>query len=505
MVITPQTTIHTLLSEHPFLKDFLVDYNPEFKKLANPVLRRTMGRMATLERAAGMAGIPVEQMEHDIAAEIERVTGVRPEVRAKAGFADVDQARQEELKAIVKELHAGASPDDLKDRFAELIEDVDATEIAAMEQRLIEEGIPETEVKRLCDVHVQVFAESLDEHETVEAPAGHPIDTFMRENQAFRQLLVSLRKVSEAIGRPARREEWERLAPAFRATVDRVREFERHYVRKENQLFPFLERHGVEGPSKVMWALHDDIRAVIRELRAALERQDPDAAVQRAEELVTMGDDMIYKEEKILFPMAMDNLSDEEWVEIRRGEPEIGYALIGEPSGWPNVTVDEEGVVSPVAEPIAAAPPAGAAEAAPAAGAAAASGLALDTGVLTLEQLNRMLRALPVDVTYVDENDQVRYYSEGERVFPRSPAVIGRKVQNCHPPASVDKVLQILEAFRTGEKDVAEFWIELSGRFVHIRYFALRDADGTYRGTLEVVQDATHVRGLEGQRRLLDW
>jgi uncharacterized protein len=497
MVITPQTTIHSLLNEYPFLKDFLTSYNPEFKKLANPVLRRTMGRMATLERAADMAGVPLEQMEHDIVAEIGRVTGVAPEIQAKAGFATVDQARQEELKAIVKELHAGASPDDLKDRFAELVEDVDATEIAAMEQRLIEEGIPETEVKRLCDVHVQVFAEALDEHEAVQAPAGHPIDTFMRENQAFRQVLVSLRKVSEAIGRPARRDEWERLAPAFHATVERVREFERHYVRKENQLFPFLERHGVEGPSKVMWALHDDIRAVMRELHAALDREDPDAAVLNAEVLATMGDDMIYKEEKILFPMAMDNLAEWEWAEIRQGEDEIGYALIGEPSAWPNVTVAG-------GDGGAAAPPA-AAVAPPATDEAAQGGLALDTGVLTLEQLNRMLRSLPFDVTYVDENDQVRYYSEGERVFPRSPAVIGRKVQNCHPPASVHKVLQILDAFRAGEKDVAEFWIELSGRFVHIRYLALRDGDGTYRGTLEVVQDATQVRALEGQRRLLDW
>ncbi|HJW74285.1 MAG TPA: DUF438 domain-containing protein [Thermoleophilia bacterium] len=488
MVITPQTTVNTLLGEYPFLKDFLVGYNPEFKKLANPVLRRTMGRMATLERAAGMAGVPLEEMQHDIAAEIGRVTGVTPEIQAKAGFTTVDPARQAELKAIVKELHAGASPDDLKDRFAMLIEDIEATEIAAMEQKLIEEGIPEAEVKRLCDVHVQVFAEALDEHDAVQAPEGHPVDTFMRENQAFRQVLVSLRKVAETIGKPARREEWERLAPAFRATTDRVREFERHYVRKENQLFPFLERHGIEGPSKVMWALHDDIRAVIRELRAALDGADPDAAVQQAEVLATMGDDMIYKEEKILFPMAMDNLAEWEWIEIRQGEDEIGYALVGEPSAWPNVQVEVDGGRA-------------------AAGAALVSEgeLALDTGVLTLEQLNLMLRSLPVDVTFVDENERVRYYSEGERVFPRSPAVIGRKVENCHPPASVYKVEQILEAFHSGEKDVAEFWIELGEKFVYIRYFALRDGDGTYRGTLEVVQDATRVRTLEGQRRLLDW
>ncbi len=495
MVITPQTTISTLIGEYPFLKDFLVAYNPEFKKLANPVLRRTMGRMATLTRAADMAGISLAQMELDIAAEIGRVTGVTPEIQAKAGFATVDAARQEELKAIVKELHAGVSPDDLKDRFAQLIEDIDATEIAAMEQKLIEEGIPESEVKRLCDVHVQVFADALDEHEAVRAPEGHPIDTFMRENQAFRQVLVSLRKVAEAIGRPARREEWERLAPAFRATAERVHEFERHYVRKENQLFPYLERHGVEGPSKVMWALHDDIRAVIRELRAALERDDPDAAVQHAREVVTMGEDMIYKEEKILFPMAMDNLAEWEWIEIKRGEDEIGYALIGEPSAWPGVITGGDGGGPAAAAAAASAPSA----------AAATADLALDTGGLSLERLNLMLRSLPFDVTCVDENDEVRYYSEGERVFPRSPAVIGRKVQNCHPPASVHKVQQILDAFRDGEKDVAEFWIELDERFIHIRYFAFRDDEGTYRGALEVVQDATHVRGLQGQRRLVDW
>ncbi len=116
-----------------------------------------------------------------------------------------------------------------------------------------------------------------------------------------------------------------------------------------------------------------------------------------------------------------------------------------------------------------------------------------------------MLTALPVDISFVDENDEVRYYSEGERIFPRTPGVIGRKVQNCHPPASVHKVQEIVDVFRAGEKDVAEFWIEMAGKFLHIRYFALRDADGTYRGTVEMVQDATHVRALEGQRRLVDW
>ena len=261
MVITPQTTIHSLLSEHPFLKDFLTAYNPEFKKLANPVLRRTMGRMATLERAADMAGVPLEQMEHDIAAEVERVTGVKPEVRAVAGFADVDQARQAELKAIVKELHAGASPDDLKGRFDELIEDVDATEIAAMEQSAHRGGHARDEVQRLCDVHVQVFDEALDEHEAVQAPAGHPVDTYMRENRRSRQILVSLRKVSEAIGRPARRDgvgEARAGLPIEPWTASR--EFDVTTRARRTSSSRCSRRTASRGPTKVMWALDDDIR-----------------------------------------------------------------------------------------------------------------------------------------------------------------------------------------------------------------------------------------------------
>ena len=129
----------------------------------------------------------------------------------------------------------------------------------------------------------------------------------------------------------------------------------------------------------------------------------------------------------------------------------------------------------------------------------------MQTGELSLDQINLMLIHLPLDISFVDEDDVVRYYSEGERHFPRSPAVIGRKVQNCHPPKSVSTVQQILDAFKAGEKDTAEFWIQLHGKFLHIRYFAMRDADGTYRGCLEAGQDVTEIRKLDGERRLLDW
>ena len=502
MTITPKTTVHTLLKEHPFLLDFLAGYHPEFKKLTNPVLRRTMGRMATLDTAAQMGNVPLNQLVNDIAAEIEKKTGSRPEIADVADARTMDPARLDELHAIVKDLHGGKSVEEVKPRFEELIADVEATEIAAMEQKLIEGGVPEEEVKRLCDVHVQVFADALEGHEPVKAPAGHPIDTFQRENQALLQVTASLRKVAEKIGEPPVREEWERLKPALAGVLDRLLEIDKHYLRKENQLFPFLEKHGVEGPSKVMWAIHDDIRALMKQARAALAEDEAALAVSTAHAVAKMADDMVTKEEQVLYPMSVDTLSDDEWRQIRAGEDEIGYALIGDVPSWP---AEAQGVAAAAGGAIAGAGPSAPGVAAAGAPGAPSGAIPLKTGALTAEQLGLMLTVLPVDISYVDENDEVRFYSEGERVFPRSPGVIGRKVQNCHPPASVHKVQQIVDSFRAGEKDVADFWIESGGKFIHIRYFALRDAAGAYRGTVEMVQDATRIRALEGQRRLVDW
>lgn len=493
--LTPKTTIGTLLSDYPFLLDYLSGYHPEFKKLTNPVTRRTVARFATVERAAAMAGVPTEKLLSDIAARIAAETGIAPQTAATTA-AGVDPARQEELKAIIRDLHAGQTPEQVKPRFEELIKDVEATEIAQMEQALIAEGLPDTEVKRLCDVHMQVFQDALEANPALCVPEGHPIDSLQRENQVVLGITKELREAAGRIVPTDRPEAWEREKASISANLARLADLEKHYVRKENQLFPFLEKHGVEGPTKVMWALHDDIRAAIKQLREAVSRDDPSATVQAIEQATTMVDDMVNKEEKVLFPMAFDVLPEEDWRAIRAGEQDVDYGFGIEPPAWP---AEGEGATR-----LAGAQPGGAPPVATPAGEAGAL-LALHTGALSLEQLNLLLLRLPVDVTYVDENDEVRYYSEGERVFPRSPGIIGRKVQNCHPPASVHKVQEIIDAFRAGEKDVAEFWIELSGKFIHIRYFALRDVAGAYRGVVEVVQDVTRIRALEGQRRLVDW
>jgi DUF438 domain-containing protein len=491
LTVTPKTTVHTLLDRYPSLLDFLADYHPEFKKLTNPVLRRTMGRMATIDTVARMGNVPLRRLIDDIAAEIERQTGTRPPVADIANAQTIDPARLETLHRIVKDLHAGKTVDEVKPLFEEAIADVEATEIAAMEQKLIEGGIPDTEIKRLCDVHVRVFAEALEDHKPIEAPSGHPVDTFQRENQALLQVTKSLRKTAEAVGEPPDGALWARLRDELASGVEHLSKVEGHYLRKENQLFPFLEEHGVEGPSKVMWAIHDDIRTLIKQARRTIADDNAAATVSTCLALAKMVDDMVDKEEKILYPMAMDTLSQEEWVAIRAGESEIGYAFITEVPEWPPVGA------------AAATGPSALGEASPAG--EETNLLDLRTGRLSPEQLNLILTALPIDFQFVDEHDRVRFYSEGEHIFPRSPGVIGRKVQNCHPPSSVQKVRQIIDAFRAGERDVAEFWIELQDRFLHIRYFAIRDATGAYRGALETVQDATAIRALRGQRRLLDW
>jgi DUF438 domain-containing protein len=231
-----------------------------------------------------------------------------------------------------------------------------------------------------------------------------------------------------------------------------------------------------------MWALDDDILAMIKRDHASADAGDAAAVAASLPDTLTAVDDMIYKEEKILFPTALQVIGAEEWADIAAGDAEIGYSWIS----------------GPEAQAVAGEPAFRAA-------AAEDAQLMLTTGALTREQIDLMLGVLPFDLSFVDEEDRVRYYSEGERIFPRSPAVIGREVRNCHPPASVHKVEEVLASFKAGEKDTADFWITLGGAFLYIRYFAMRDAAGAYRGCLEVVQDATRIRALEGERRVVDW
>jgi len=293
------------------------------------------------------------------------------------------------------------------------------------------------------------------------------------------------------LGQPPAMAAFKKHREALDALIRRLSEIDIHYTRKENQLFPMLEAHHFSGPSQVMWSIHDDIRALLKRARTAFEQNHPVQTADSLKEAIQAIRDMIYKEEHILYPTSLDMLSDSEWINVQQGEAAIGFAWVVPDQGWPEEIIAASGEAA--AEPMDVLTN-------------VAAALGLDTGQMTLEQINLLLTHLPVDLTFVDENDRVAYYSEGPaRIFPRSPAIIGREVRNCHPPKSVHVVNKILDAFKSGARDTAAFWIELGGRFIYIRYFAVRDAKADYRGTLEVSQDLTEIRKLKGQQTLLDW
>jgi DUF438 domain-containing protein len=490
MTIDGQTRLEALLKAYPFLLEFLAGWSPSFAKLRNPLLRNTVGRLATLDQVAAMGDVALDRLLAAIGDEVRRVTGEtigRGEATAggpAAAFTD-SAAKKEVLKDIIRDLHGGGDLEALKTRFAALVRDVSGAEIGAMEQELIDEGLPEEEVRKLCDLHVRVFEESLDAQPAPHTVAGHPLNTLAEENKALAKIVAETREILERLGSApeaalaARNERLAELAGT-------LSEIEKHYLKKENQLFPRLEDKGVRGPSKVMWAIHDDIRAHLKDFRRALDLGDKELIVRTGKWVLQEIGDMVSKEEKILFPMSLETLDEADWARVKKGEEEVGYAWIPPAPAWAPARPEAEG-------------------------SAAAPGrdqgtVGLDMGRLTAEQIDLMLTRLPVDISFVDESDTVAYYSATpERVFPRTPGVIGRKVQDCHPPKSLDVVRRILKAFRAGERDEAEFWIESRGRFIHIRYFAMRDRAGAYRGTLEVTQDVTAVRALKGERRLLDW
>jgi DUF438 domain-containing protein len=487
MQLSASTKINDLLSTHPFLEDFLVGYNPHFKLLKNKLTRATVGRLATLGAAARIAAVDLDGLLRDLAAAIEKETQTRPEVTG-GDSAMTRQQRIAMLGHIIAELHDGGDLATARERFVQAVGDVDAGEIASMEEEMIRGGLPVAEVQRLCDVHVGAFRPALDQKPDLAPPPGHPVHTYLADNAILGKLASRLGELGRNLGTdPTRAAE---LLPVARAELAKYDGLDNHYRRKENQLFPLLERHGVTGPSQVMWGVHDQIRARWKAARQAAEHGEVSALADLAPALGRDVVEMIYKEEKILFPLAMQQLTAEEWAEEKRGEDELGYLL-----AKPAITIKPSSL-----RPAAAAIPAPAALSTP------AGLLPLGTGALSLEAIDLILRHLPIDLSFVDEHDVVRYYSEGkERIFPRTPAAIGRTVQNCHPPKSVAIVNRILASFRAGTKDVAEFWITMDGRFIHIRYFAVRDGAGKYRGCLEVTQDVGAIRALEGERRLLDW
>lgn len=395
------------------------------------------------------------------------------------------------LKGIIQQLHSGAAAETVKERLREIVRRTDATEIMAMEQQLMAEGMPVEEIRSMCDLHSQVTRDLLVQ--ITPPPAiqpGHPIDTFRQENAAIKDVIAKMRAAFAELSKLDDAAEAKEILFRLRQSANELMDLDKHYQRKEHVLFSCLERHGISGPAKVMWAKDDDIRKLLKEMNQAA-RDCPltvpaikEFFAHYAQPALAAVEEMIFKEENILLPMSLQTLTENEWAEIWAASPKYGWCLV-EPrqgytppqvSGASTLVVPNDGTIT------------------------------LPTGHVTVEQLTAVLSTLPLDLTFVDAEDRVAFFSEGpERIFARSRAIIGRKVQHCHPPSSVDVVDRILGDFRAGRQNVAEFWINFRGRFVRIRYFAVRDKQGKYLGTVELTQDLSPLRELQGEKRLLQY
>jgi uncharacterized protein len=398
--------------------------------------------------------------------------------------------RIQTLKHIIQHLHAGHAPEQVKRQLSEIVKQTDYSEIMAMEQELMAEGMPVEEVRSMCDLHSQVTREVLVQIPTRrEIAPGHPVDTFKRENAALRETITAARTAIAEARTLANGQDFTPVLFRLRQAFNDLMDIDKHYQRKEHTLFSCLERHGITGPAKVMWSKDDDVRSLLKQLGAALgqsgslnQLQGEIAAV--AEHAVAAVEEMIYKEENILLPLSLDTLGEEEWAEIWEASPKYGWCLVEPRTGYvPPAVVKPKPLDLPKSGVI-----------------------MLPTGNVTVEQLGAIFSALPLDLTFVDADDRVAFFTEGpQRIFARSRAIIGRKVQHCHPPRSVEIVDRILKDFRSGQRNVAEFWIDFHGKFVHIRYFAVRDPQGAYLGTIELTQDIAPLRKLDGERRLLEY
>ncbi len=398
--------------------------------------------------------------------------------------------RKARLKELIRKLHAGESPDSVRQELVQTLGAIPYGEVVEVEQELLEEGLPQEELVRLCDVHSAVLEGRVDLGPSRAIPEGHPMDVLMHENRA---LAAVIDQVNAQLAAVSEVDDAELQEAIFRLTAlfNQLMDVDKHYLRKEYLLFPYLEQRGVTGPPKVMWGKHDEIRDLLRGSLEVLKtpgitREELLASIEIVLQPAVRGvADMIVKEEQILFPMLMDALSEADWYEIQKQTPEFGYCLYDPPTEW-----------------VATRPEAVSAAAAP----SRDGRIQLPSGSLSVQELQAILNTLPVDITFVSSDNRVKYFSQSrERIFQRNRAILNRDVRQCHPPASVHIVDKILDDFRSGRQNRAAFWIHRRGRMIHIEYFAVRNDEGEYLGTLEVTQDITGYRALEGEKRILSY
>ena len=393
-------------------------------------------------------------------------------------------------------------------------------EFAYSEQKMKEMGYTDMEMHEKMNSLIELFRNKIVQKEE-ELPKGHPIKTYIEENDAIKKLIkeIEIKTKKYSIDKKFIKNEWLEI-------YDKLYQFNTHLSRKQHQLFSMLEKKGFDRPSRIMWtfdnAVRDNINSTIRMLNE--ENVDEKAFFEQQSIAIELTLDIMDKEEQILYPTSLKLISEEEFRKMRKGDDEIGYCLIERPTDFYFIDKEEETIKEKIIENKAE-NVSGNNFMTDLAGLLQKYGMTenkeesksnenLETkifdvkqGKLTLEQINLIFQHMPVDLSYVDENDLVKFYSDTKhRVFPRSAGVIGRNVKNCHPAESVDSVMEIIDNFRNGKQDEIDFWIQTpKGDFIYIYYVAVRDEKGKFRGVLEMMQNATKIRSLTGQRKIVTW
>jgi PAS domain S-box-containing protein len=390
--------------------------------------------------------------------------------------------RKKILKEIAEKIGAGENLEDIKRYFVENLGGLNPVEVTFYQDEFIKEGITEKAFRILHDISLEVFRDTIQNQKPI-VPKGHPIHTLMAEHSLLMEYANELLALVGALSNGERESKPEYLG-RIRQLIGFFVESDSHYLREENAVFPNVEKHGLTGPPKAMWSEHQDIHAIEKNLFDLNSESDKDLtnSLEKMSEvslsLANILASHFYKENNILFPASIRMFSEEEWDTVVQDFDDIGYCSYSiRPVGTgksTEVVSDEEEVV-------------------------------FGSGKLSVEMLEAIFSHLPIDMTFVDAKDRVQFFSESpERIFVRSRAIVGRSVQLCHPQNSVHVVEKILNDFRGGKRNSAEFWINLGEKTIHIRYFAVRDDEDNYLGCLEVSQDITDIMKITGEKRLLD-
>ncbi len=400
-----------------------------------------------------------------------------------------NQIRKEKLFALAFAIMVEDSDRKMIDEYWDFIKEVRPYDVLFIVDKLMKTGQDIGQIKKTTAKIINLFYEPLQEiAKTNKQENSLFLQLLTKENRQVEQTIELLKDLVKSLSKKSKKEEdISSLKVEILQNVILLKEYEKHYQKKENILFPYIEKqHEHYRCVSVMWSMHDDYRESLKELEIMLSSTEMNLKDFHSEigRLFFAVKPTIFREEFILFPVAMDLIPQDQWVELLKEAFEIGFSYIEVDSSILKTQVKKKQEVLEESD----------------------GKHDLETGSLTVEQIVLLFNHLPVDITYVDENDRVQFFSQPkDRFFTRSKSIIGRTVQNCHPHESVYMVEKIVDAFRKGEKDDASFWIQMKGKFILIKYFAIRDKKGTFRGTLEVSQDITDIRKLDGERRLLDW